>query len=627
MNDIIISIKKNINNVLDNISKINLIKILNYTANKYYNGIEVITDKQYDLLYDKLKDIDTNNKFFKQIGFDVHTKNKTKLPYHMGSMDKIKAGSNLIDNWKNKYKGSYVISDKLDGVSGLFVIKRGLKKLYTRGNGSIGTDISSLIPKIKILNQKFKIKNIAIRGEFIISKRNFKKCKNTYSNPRALVSGLINKKTVNKNELDIVDFIAYEVIKPDKKKISSQLSIIDKLNLKSVHALKINNFDETFLSKYLTIRKEKAPYEVDGLVIYDNNIHIRNKSGNPKYAFAFKDTSLNQTAIVEVLKVEWNISKDGLLKPRIFIKAVKLSGVIIKNVTGFNAKYILDNDIGKGSRLKIIRSGDVIPHIVSIEKRSLADMPSIKYKWNKTKVDIIIDESNKEIDNERSVKNITYFLKTLEIKNIDTKIVEKLVENNINTIKKIINIKVDDFLKIDGFKEKLAEKLFTNIQDGIKDVELARLMSGTNIFGAGFGIKKFNLILDKYPNILKILKSKDEILKMIILIDGFEEKTAKKFVDNLDKFKKFLKDNPNIKIKNTKKKVKGKKYLGKTIVFSGFRDKELEEEIISEGGKVTTTITNNTDLLIVKDINENSSKIIKAKQLGVRIVKKDEFKV
>tara|TARA_B110000208_G_scaffold27011_1_gene35241 strand:- start:442 stop:2322 length:1881 start_codon:yes stop_codon:yes gene_type:complete len=624
MNDIIISIKKNINNVLNNISKTNLVKILNFTADKYYNGNEVISDNHYDLLYDKLKEIDPNNKFLKQIGFNVHTKNKIKLPYHMGSMDKIKAGSNLINNWKDTYKGSYVISDKLDGVSGLFVIdKTGLKKLYTRGNGTVGTDISSLIPKIKILNQIFNIKDVAIRGEFIISKKNFKKYKDINSNPRALVSGLINKKTINKNELDIIDFIAYEVIKPDKKKMSNQLHIIDRLNLKSVHALKIKDFDEDFLSKYLLLRKEKAPYEVDGLVIYDNNIHSRNKTGNPKYAFAFKDTSLNQTAIVEVIKIEWNISKDGLLKPRIFIKPVKLSGVIIKNVTGFNAKYILDNDIGKESMLKIIRSGDVIPHIVSIEKRSLkADMPNIKYKWNKTKVDIIIDERSKEIDNERSVKNITYFLKTLEIKNIDTKIVEKLVENNINTIKKIINIKVDDFLKIEGFKEKLAEKLSTNIQNGIKDVELVRLMSGTNIFGAGFGIKKFNLILDKYPNILKILKSKDEILKMIILIDGFEEKTAKKFVDNLDKFKKFLKDNPNIKVKNISKKKKGNKYLGKTIVFSGFRDKELEEEIISEGGKVTTTITSNTDLLIVKDINENSSKIKKAKALGIRIIEK-----
>ena len=102
MNELILLIKKNINNVLDNISKTNLIKILKYAADKYYNGIEVITDKQYDLLYDRLKKIDPNNKFFKQIGFNVHTKNKIKLPYHMGSMDKIKAGSNLINNWKKK---------------------------------------------------------------------------------------------------------------------------------------------------------------------------------------------------------------------------------------------------------------------------------------------------------------------------------------------------------------------------------------------------------------------------------------------------------------------------------------------------------------------------------------------
>ena len=89
-------------------------------------------------------------------------------------MDKFKPSDGQIENWKKKYKGPYIISDKLDGVSGLFMIKNGEKKLFTRGDGTYGTNISSFIPFFEELNQDFN-SNFSIRGEFIISKENFKK--------------------------------------------------------------------------------------------------------------------------------------------------------------------------------------------------------------------------------------------------------------------------------------------------------------------------------------------------------------------------------------------------------------------------------------------------------------------
>tara|TARA_B110000208_G_scaffold191851_1_gene260503 strand:+ start:3007 stop:4887 length:1881 start_codon:yes stop_codon:yes gene_type:complete len=625
--DIIKDIKKNINSInLLNISE--LVKVLKYASDKYYNDEAVLTDEEYDDLYDLLKEKSPNNKFFSLIGSEIHSKEKIKLPFHMGSMEKMKPNMGLIDRWKNKYKGPYLISDKLDGVSGLFVVNDGKKKLYTRGNGTYGTDITSLIKYIKSLNQEFK--NIAIRGEFIISKKNFKKYEKDYSNARAMVSGLINKKTTNKDEFKYMNFICYEMITYDSKMKyipSQQLDILKKVNLDVVDYNIVEEINEEMLSSILKIKKKKSSYEIDGLVIYDNNKHVKNKSGNPKYAFAFKDMELNKKAEVEVIKVEWNISKDNLLKPRIFIKPVQLNNVVIKSLTGFNAKYIINNKIGKGSKLLIIRSGDVIPHIVDIVKETKAEMPIYKYKWTKNNVDIILDDSNLEIKREQAVKVITYFLKTLLVKGIDSKLVEKLVINNINTINKLLRINVDDLLKIDGFQETLAKKIFTNIQNSIIYVDLARIMTASNLFGAGFGIKKINMILDKYPGILKLNKNKSELLDMIINIEGFQEKTANKFVNNLDKFKKFLKENPNIKIKILKKKVKGNKFEGKIIVFSGFRDNELEKTIINEGGKVTSTITSNTDLLIVNNINDNSSKIKKSNELDIPIISKDKFRI
>ena len=624
MNTIIESIKKDIHDVINNISTQNLIKVLKYASNKYYNEEEVLTDKEYDTLYELLKTKSPKNAFLKQIGSKVHTKNKIELPFHMGSMDKIKPFTGNIDKWKKTYKGPYIISDKLDGVSGLFVVDDDdNKKLYTRGDGTIGTNISSLIPLIKTLDQKFELNDFAVRGEFIISKKNFQKYKNKYSNARSMINGIINKKNSTKEDFKIVDFIIYEFISSSSMSLSKQMKNIKKLNLNLVNATRVEDINDNNLSKLFKTRKKNSIYEVDGLVITNDNKHEKNSSGNPKYAFAFKDMSLLDSAIVEVVNVEWNISKDGLLKPRIAIKPVSLSGVVIKYVTGFNGKYIMDNKIGKGSKLKIIRSGDVIPHIIGIEKSTQADMPNIKYKWIESKVDIIVDESNELIKKERLIKSITYFFKTIQVKNIDARLVEKIIDIKLDSIQKILKAKDKDFLKIEGFKETMATKIYENIQNSIKNIKLSRLMTASNIFGSGFGIKKFDAILKVHPDIIRKKYKEKKIIVLIKAIDGFEEKTAIKFAKGIPKFIIFLKTIPMVRISVTK--VSGNKLKDIKVVFSGFRDKELEEKIENEGGKVVGTISKNTTYLIVKDSNETSSKITKAKELNIKIITKDLF--
>ena len=319
--------------------------------------------------------------------------------------------------------------------------------------------------------------------------------------------------------------------------------------------------------------------------------------------------------------MNWNISKDKKVKPTIEIIPVSLSGTTISFVTGFNAKYIVDNKIGKGSKLKIIRSGDVIPHIIDIIKETKAEMPKFKYKWTESKVDILVDDNNSEINKEILIKNITYFLKNIDIKNVDAKIIEKFIDSGLDTIPKILNAKKTDFLKVENFKETMATKIHDNIKEKIKSIELTKLMKASNIFGAGFGEKKLVLIVDKYPNITKTKLQESKIIEMIKEIDGFEEKTATKFAKNLPLFKDFLKTVPMIKIKPIVKKI-GNKLKDIKIVFSGFRDKELEEKIVGQGGSVVGTISKNTNYLIVKSKDEQSSKIDKAKELKIQILTK-----
>jgi DNA ligase (NAD+) len=162
-------------------------------------------------------------------------------------------------------------------------------------------------------------------------------------------------------------------------------------------------------------------------------------------------------------------------------------------------------------------------------------------------------------------------------------------------------------------------------------------MAASQIFGRGIGSKKFKLITDAYPNIIDIVNKNGNVKEIINNINGFDDKTTAKIVDNFKLFIKWLnkliKLKPNVLSKNTEKgegeSKKGKgaysKYANKTIVFTGFRDKEVEILLDKIGSKVTTSVSKNTDILIAADTTEKSSKIVKANELNVKVISKDEF--
>ena len=107
---------------------------------------------------------------------------------------------------------------------------------------------------------------------------------------------------------------------------------------------------------------------------------------------------------------------------------------------------------------------------------------------------------------------------------MDSKTLEKIIKSKLDSLPKILKAKEKDFLKIDGFQETMANKIYNNIQDKIKNVKMGTLMTASNIFGKGFGIKKFNIILKKYPNIIIKSPSESKVIDLIIELDGFEKK-------------------------------------------------------------------------------------------------------
>jgi NAD-dependent DNA ligase len=498
-------------------------------------------------------------------------------------------------------------------------------KIFTRGDGVFGTDITFIKDYI-VFPKKVPV-GFAVRGELLLSKKNWELIKDIGANARNVVAGLINSKTIKKDILKKIDFIVYDVF---NERINNEdaLKLAKKLKFKIVkYKLIKENISNDKLFDLLKDFKSNSDYEIDGIVITHNKPYNIKDGDNPPYSFAFKSNELLDVAEVIVNNVEWNISKDKYMKPIVQFNPVKLNGVIIKQATGFNADFIEKNKIGIGSIIKIQRSGEVIPHIISIVKKSdngLPMMPIIPYKWNKTHIDIIaeLDEKNKDVD----IKNFMFFMKSLKIKGVSEGILTKLYDYGFDSLKKIINISKEEILNIAGFKEKSASNLLEALEE-IKNKSCNEIMIASNIIGRGLGGKKLELILKSFPEVCES-KKKGLDIKIVDLmkINGMGELTSKLFKENLEKFYEFY-DDLGFKLKKVENKLVITDGIFKNIyfVFTGFRSDELEKYIKENGGDVEKTITSKTNYLIMKDRNKITAKISKAIEKGVKIISQEDF--
>ena len=613
--------------VLNALDQYELTNMLQYASKQYYNhSSSLITDNQFDIIKNFIETKFPANKVTKEIGAEVE-RNKVVLPYEMASMDKIKPDTNALSNWCQKFGKPYVLSCKLDGVSGLYSFEQGsTPKLYTRGNGTIGQDVSHLIPYLKLPSNK----SIVIRGEFIISKQVFlSKYANKFANIRNMVAGIINSKAIIDSVNDL-EFVAYEVIKPILK-TSEQLELIKSLNMNCVlYNLETTNLTNEKLSSLLVDWRSNHTYEIDGLIVTSDKIYPRLK-GNPEHAFAFKMVLSDQIAEAIVTDIIWTPSKDGYLKPRVQIEPLNLGGVKIEYATGFNGAFIRDNSVGIGATIQLIRSGDVIPHIKSIiVPAPNPKMPDVPYKWNDTNIDIILLNINE--DPIVKEKNITGFFKGIEVDGLGGGNVARIIETGYDTVPKIINMKITDFLKVEGFKEKMASKLYTGIQDKIAEASLVSIMAASNLFGRGFSDKKLELILEEIPDILISSKTVCQKISAVTAIKGMAEKTATTFVSKIEEFKVFLKEcGLENKLQLTKLEIEGdmvnilSPLYKKTIVLTGTRDKNVIDILKKNGAIQGSSVSKNTFMVVAKSAEDDTGKAEEARKLNIPIVSVEQF--
>lgn len=361
-----------------------LIDVLRYADDLYHNGNQpCFSDNEYDVLRAYVKNVEPENSYFLGVGSNVRG-GKVKLPYTMGSLDQIEIGEieQWIDRW-NLHQHNIVATEKLDGVSALVIYDSNgqFQIAYSRGNGIEGADITRHLRYINIPKNINHSESLAIRGELIISKPNFEEYREQissrynrpYKNARNMIAGLMNAKENPNDVYSIVEFIAYDVIQSKNTK-TEMLSFLQDLglNIPQHSVFTGKEIDDALLAEHLQNTRVKTQYDIDGLVL-DVDCKKKRKAMtptretlNPAYAVKYKVADASNQAEAVVRDIEWNVSKHGYLKPVIIIEPVNLVGVTITRCTGFNAKFIFDNKIQPGCKIRITRSGDVIPFCLGV---------------------------------------------------------------------------------------------------------------------------------------------------------------------------------------------------------------------------------------------------------------------
>jgi NAD-dependent DNA ligase len=263
-----------------------------------------------------------------------------------------------------------------------------------------------------------------------------------------------------------------------------------------------------------------------------------------------------------------------------------------------------------------------------IEPAVQAKMPNVTYKWNDTHIDIILEDA--EQDEVVKEKNILGFFKGLEVEGLGSGNVKKIIKAGYESVPQIIAMTEEDLLKVDGFKKKMAEKVYKSIHDKIDKASLSKIMAVSNIFGRGFGEKRIEPILLKYPDILTSSDNDQEKIDKIKSIKGMEKKTAERFVNNISKFMNFI-EIAKLQTKLSDIPIEEPKdefhpLYDKTVIITGFRNKELSEQLKSFGAKESSSVTKNTFAVVVKNKDDETGKTESAKEKNIPIYTVEEFK-
>ncbi|MDO5564099.1 MAG: NAD-dependent DNA ligase LigA [Eubacteriales bacterium] len=648
----------------------NLIQVLNKASEDYYNGNASMSDLEFDKLYDELKNLEKKyniilpNSPTQKVGFEIPQKlKKEKHEKSMLSLDKTK-DRNVLKDFLNDKKG--ILSYKMDGLTIVLTYENGnLVKAVTRGNGEVGEIITENAKYFENLPLHIEYKkHLVLRGEAIISYSDFKKINDSipldeekYKNPRNLCSGALRQLDPKMTKERHVKFFAFNLVEYEKKSneelnkkkhlfdlehhFKDRLDFLQYLGFTIVLYKEVNSDNILDTIEWFSKDVILEDYPSDGLVLIFDDILYGESLGHtskfPKNALAFKWKDEVEKTILR--DIEWSPSRTGLINPVAIFDPVQLEGTIVKRASLHNISIMKELQIGIGDEIEVYKANMIIPQVANnITKSGKFNIPNECPICN-TKTKILSSngvETLHCINNKCPIKHLKKFelfvsrnainIEGLNIATLDTFIEHGFIKEYADIFH--LNNYKEKIIELDGFGEKSYENIIKAIEDK-REVELSNLINSLGIMGIGIANSK---ILAKYYDydINKLLMATKEELNNIdeigpilsdSLYDYFHNEDNIKILNNLLKEIKIIKhDNIDfLKLKN------------KTFVITGsltyYKNRDTLIELIEkEGGKVTSSVTKNTNYLINNDYNSNSTKNKKARELGIKIIKEEDFK-
>jgi len=591
-----------------NIKKEQLIKEINYHDQLYWekNSPE-ISDENYDNLVKQLRDIDPHHKLVEKIN-TPKLKNSKKIKHEtpMLSLDKAYTTNELLEWCKKRARDEnekFLIEPKLDGWAAKYINK----KLITRGDGFIGDDITSKIPLIavKSLNYEGPLKeyNECMIGEILLSNHMFNTLNTNYKTSRSALQGILGRDNLL-YDFECLDFISYDYIS------------------KNTMQFELKQFDEIDWEQAFDYFK-KLDWAVDGIVIKLKDKKYSESLGctghHPRGQIALKSENPKGYSIVK--NIEFFVGKGNTITPVAIVEPVEILGHTIQKASLHNYKELKRLDVHIGDTVTIERCGEIIPQIKKCEPgkdRKKVIIENCPVCNSDVKEEgFFLYCINKNCPGSLS-KRLADSCKRIGIENIGPAIVDNLVDLGIKYFYEIFEMDKQFISKISNFKQKSIDNLYNEIQKiKTNPIEDWKILASLNISNIGRSMSKKLLKKNDIYELINMELGQLENLenigpeRSILLYEGLRNN------DNLDYF---LDNFEIVDSKNDEKEIK--------ICFTGKMDKPrsyYQNLAESKGLTFVKTITKDLNVLVAADVNSNSSKLIKAKKLGIKIISTDQF--
>ena len=668
--------KDNLNVKEDYLKKIKLIN--KYNEYYYSKSKPLVDDSAYDKIKNEVLNLEKKYSFLKSddspslsVGFKP-SKNFKKVDHKIPMLslgnafdknDLINFEKKILNflSLKKNQKIEYSAEPKIDGISASLIYRNGIfVQGLSRGDGVQGEDITENLKTIKDIPTKLNGNDfpseIDIRGEVFINNFEFENLKNKFANPRNAASGSLRQKDPTETKKIPLNFIAYTFGYSKNLDVNTQSEFLKKLK---VWGFKTNKFNRiisgidnlVFNHKKLEAQRKEINFDLDGLVYKVNDLNLQKRLGfaasAPRWAIAHKFSA--NKSISEILKIEIQVGRTGALTPVAKIKPVNIGGVLVSNATLHNEDEIERKDIREGDTVTVERAGDVIPHVVSVDKKKRlkntkkfifpkfcpsCGSTTVK-EFNKVtkKFDAVRRCKNDSFDCEKiAIEKIKHFVSkdAFNIDGLGKKIVEsfwklKLIKNPSD----IFKLDYKKISNLDGWGKLSAANLKYSI-DIKKKIPLDKFIYSLGIRHIGQENAKLISKNLKNPDNFFNLSNKDNF-EDLLNIDGIGDtqiNSLKNFFSNksslivLEQLKKILEIAPE------KQKSQSGSLHDLTFMFTGklkgMSRAEAKSLIENNSGKIISNVSRKLDFLVIGE-KPTSRKVNEAKNLKIKLITQSEL--